>query len=278
MKKYFVGLLFGVFLLFGGMDVHALEIDQVINGINSKQFSEDLLKDLNANVSAAYNCDGSTSTCDSTTAHQFNLVFTYGEGSELSMSAITYDFTDEYISYTTKTTGLGDYSLEDEVLNMYGLAMIMDTVARQHGHSIPYDRDPEGITYQYAEDGLEIEEFSHTGVSGDGTITLSGMKSVKINYRDGFAGAIEKMNNAPIRKEDSEDEPSEVTPGDGKDDENKKDENDQKDDFTVTPIDTEDDSEKIVNPSTGDLNLPVIAGLGIVAILGVGVSFKKIHG
>lgn len=281
MKKYFVGVLFGIFLLFGGMDVYALEIDQVINGINSKQYSEDLLQDMNnlkIKVSAAYNCDSSTSTCDSTTTHQFDLVFTSGADSGLNMSSITYDFTDEYISYINKTTGLGDFSLEKEIINVYGLVTIMDTIATQQGQSIPYNRDQEGLTFQYATDGLELDYE----VFEDGTIAVSSTTTAKINYRDGFAGAIEKMKNAPIKKEDFEDKSSEVIPGDAKDDENneenRKDENNQKDDFRVTPIDTGDDSEKVANPSTGDLNLPVVVSLGVVAILGVGVSFKKIYG
>lgn len=278
MKKYVVGLLFGVFLLFGGMDVHALEINQVIDGVNSKQFSEDFLQTINAfniQISAEYRCDSSVSTCDDTTAQQFGLTFTSSGNSQVSSSAVTFNFTDEYILYTTNSTDYESASLSDEMFAMLGMMGIMDTIAKQQNLAIPYDRNLDGIVFQYATDGYEHEEYTYT--SEDGKSTVSGTKNAKINYRDGFASALEKMNSAPIRGDGSEDEPGSVIPG--QDDENDvKDLNDANDNLSSTPKDAQSDSPKIVNPSTGDLNLLVVATLGIAATLGVSVSFKKMHG
>ncbi len=258
MKKIMLFLLLG-FLVISGTDVHALEREQLYDLIQTNGVAEEILAPLNLTLRN----DGSFKTCidlDNApicTEDDFGFYLTL-EDQEHKTYSIYIIYADDYVRFKNDAE---DNAKISSTMKNAAIEIVRETIAREQGTTCKDLTFTADLNLNYEEDGMSIE------LEEDG----STIKSYKMNHKTGFAGAIEKAKVGPIKKDDEEEKEDS---GESKDNQEKPKETEDPKDFSSQNPET--DGDLIVNPATGDLNMPVVAILSLVAITGIGISIRKV--
>lgn len=252
------------FLLLTGSDVYALEEEYIQNLLTTNGVAEEVLEPLGLTLEkerwGVRECFDTFGPPCQEEDYGFSIYLKDQENNEYLVSFIN---TDEYIRFENDTDENAKLS---PTIKKAVMKIIQETIAREYGttcNGLEFTNEL-GLTYEGDGMSIELEE--------DG----SSIKSYKLNHKEGFSGAIEKARLAAEEKNTEKETPDE----ENKDNASQGNTNTETKEENQNPINsnstsTETNNEKIVNPSTGDLNMNVIAVLSIASIIGIGISIKK---